>query len=88
MEFNWSDDKNNLLLELRNVCFEDVVTSISNGKLLNIEKNPSKNFDNQYCLVVEISHYVYVVPFIKDKDLFFLKTIFPSRKQTKKYLGG
>lgn len=88
MEFSWNEDKNKLLLQQRRVCFEDVVTSINNGKLLSIAKNPSKNFNNQYCLIIEISDYAYVVPFVKKKDNFFLKTIFPSRKQTKKHLKG
>ncbi len=47
MEFSWNEDKNKLLLQQRRVCFEDVVTSINNGKLLSIAKNPSKNFNNQ-----------------------------------------
>ncbi len=86
MELDWSEDKNKLLIEHRNVCFEDVVTSINNGNLLEIAKNPSQNFDNQYCLVVNISNYAYVVPFVKNEEVYFLKTIFPSRKQTKKHL--
>ena len=86
MEFDWNEEKNKLLLQVRNICFEDVVIGINNEKLLSIEKNPSKNFDNQYCLVVEISGYAYVVPFVKQGDVFFLKTVFPSRKQTKKHL--
>jgi hypothetical protein len=28
------------------------------------------------------------VPFVKDDDKIFLKTIIPSRKMTKHYLGG
>lgn len=31
--------------------------------------------------------YVYVVPFVEDQALVFLKTIIPSRKATKRYLG-
>jgi len=36
--------------------------------------------------VVEIDEYVYLVPFVEDEEKCFLKTIFPSRKMTKKYL--
>ncbi|MBE8189663.1 MAG: BrnT family toxin [Candidatus Thioglobus sp.] len=86
MIFNWDEGKNQLLLKHRNICFENVVVSINNNKLLGVEKNTSKNFNNQYCLIVEISGYAYVVPFVKNENDYFLKTIFPSRKQTKKYL--
>jgi len=85
MVFDWNDEKNTLLKENRNVCFEDVVTSIQENKLLDIVKNPSANHQNQYCLIVEIMNYAYIVPFVKEGDTFFLKTIYPSRKETKKY---
>jgi hypothetical protein len=32
-------------------------------------------------------HYVYLVPFVEDEQTVFLKTIIPSRKATKQYLG-
>ncbi|MDD2828869.1 MAG: toxin [Sulfuricurvum sp.] len=85
MVFDWNDEKNTLLKESRNVCFEDVVTSIQDNKLLDIVKNPSANHQGQYCLIVEIMNYAYIVPFVKEGDTFFLKTIYPSRKETKKY---
>ena len=31
--------------------------------------------------------YVYLVPFVEDEQTVFLKTIIPSRKATKEYLG-
>ena len=41
----------------------------------------------QKIFIVEIKNYVYAIPFIQKKEnWFFLKTIFPSRKLTKKYL--
>ena len=33
-----------------------------------------------------MNDYVYVVPFIQNQQTLFLKTIIPSRKETKKYL--
>jgi len=38
-------------------------------------------------LVVRRDDYVYLVPFVEDEKLIFLKTIIPSRKATKEYLG-
>ena len=37
--------------------------------------------------VVRREHYVYLVPFVEDEHTVFLKTIIPSRKATKEYLG-
>jgi uncharacterized DUF497 family protein len=86
MIFDWNDDKNTLLKESRNICFEDVVTSIQEDKLLDIVKNSSSNHQSQYCLIVEIMNYAYIVPFVKEGESYFLKTIYPSRKETKKYI--
>jgi hypothetical protein len=36
---------------------------------------------------VEINGYAYLVPFVQDKNKIFLKTIIPSRKAQKQYLG-
>lgn len=88
LEFKWSDEKNILLKKERNVCFEDVVIAIQNNKLLDIIKNQSKNHENQYCLIIDISGYAYIIPFVKEDNIFFLKTLYKSRKQTKKYFKG
>ena len=81
--FDWNDEKNNILQEERNVCFEDVVLAFNENRILDILKNPSKNFQDQFSLVVKISNYVYLVPFVKNWTTFFLKTIYPSRKYNK-----
>jgi hypothetical protein len=47
--------------------------------------NPKK-YPKQKILVLDIKGYAYYVPFIEDKEKIFLKTIFPNRKATKKYL--
>ena len=84
--FAWNDEKNQLLKVERNVSFEDVIVSLNNGKLLDIVSNPSAGREGQYCLIIDICNYVYIVPFVKNEATFFLKTIYPSRKQTRKYL--
>ena len=35
----------------------------------------------------DATYYVYLVPFVEDEHTVFLKTIIPSRKATKQYLG-
>jgi len=38
-------------------------------------------------IVILIDNYVYLVPFIEQGGQLFLKTIIPSRKATRTYLG-
>jgi len=73
LEFNWSDEKNILLKKERNICFEDVVTIIKNNKLLDIIKNQSKNHQDQYCLIINISNSAYIVPFVQENNICFSK---------------
>ena len=80
--FNWSKEKNILLKKERDIGFEDVILAIFEDRLLDIIEHPNQ----QKIFVVEIYHYIYLVPFIKKENEIFLKTIIPSRKATKKYL--
>jgi uncharacterized DUF497 family protein len=86
-KFRWNQEKNKQLKEERGVSFEDVVFYIQNGNLLATIKhpNPSK-YQNQKVFIVNINNYAYSVPFVETEEEVFLKTIFPSRKYSKKYL--
>lgn len=85
--FDWDEDKNTILKEERDICFEDIVTAINEGRLLVTLNHPNKvKYPNQKMYVVNIAGYAYVVPFVEDEKNIFLKTIFPSRKMTKKYI--
>lgn len=87
--FDWDESKNTFLKESRDVSFEDVQLAIEEGRALDDFENPNKKlYPHQRILVVEIENYAYYVPYIEDEDKIFLKTIFPSRKATKKYLYG
>ncbi|MBN2824815.1 MAG: toxin [Campylobacterales bacterium] len=84
--FVWSEEKNSILKESRNVCFEDVLLSLESGKLLDVV--PHFNFErypNQKLFILEIKDYTYYVPFIEDDEKVFLKNIIPSRKYHKRY---
>ncbi len=82
----WDLEKSKKLLDERGVSFNDILTALGEGKLIMIDQNPAKDRIHQFMLVVEIGGYVYTVPFIDDGEKWFLKTIVPSRKYTKKYL--
>ncbi len=85
---DWSDNKNEWLVRVRGISFEDILYHLSRGGLLDVIKHPNpEKYPDQQILVVNVEAYVYLVPFIQDYDVVFLKTIIPSRKMTRKYLG-
>jgi len=87
--FDWDESKNTFLKESRDVSFEDIQLAVEEGRILDDFENPNKKrYPSQRILVVEIESYVYYVPYVEDEGKIFLKTIFPSRKATKKYLYG
>jgi len=87
-QYEFSADKNQLLIKERGVSFEDVIVALDNDRLLEtVDHHNLAKYPNQKMYVIDINGYVYLVPFIrKDKNTVFLKTIFPCRKMTKKYL--
>ena len=82
MEIRWSPDKNIEIKNVRGVTFEQLLKS----RFIGIERNPKKS--HQRLMLFEYRKYVWVAPYVKAEGYFFLKTAFPSRKYTKKYLGG
>ncbi|MBE7527052.1 BrnT family toxin [Betaproteobacteria bacterium PRO4] len=86
--FNWSSDKNQQLIVDRGKSFEEAVFSILNGGLLDDIVHPNTmDYPNQRIFVVQIHDYAYLVPYVENQDEIFLKTIIPSRKFTRIYLG-
>jgi hypothetical protein len=46
-----------------------------------------ERYGHQRQIVIELDHYAWVVPYVEDEEEMFLKTLFPSRKATRDYLG-
>lgn len=85
--FDWNEKKNDQLKSERKVSFEDIILAISNDQLLDVLVHPNKEkYPNQKIFVVELLGYAYIVPFVEKEETYFLKTIYPSRKATQKYL--
>lgn len=86
--FRWNAEKNEALKATRGLSFESVVIAIEAGGLLDILAHPNKaKYPRQRVLVVTFDSYAYLVPYVEEKDHFFLKTIIPSRKATRDYLN-
>lgn len=80
-----------MLIQERNIGFEAVIDAMDSGRLLDVLPHPDqKTYPHQRLYILDMGGYVYVVPFVIDEEKkeIFLKTIFPSRKMTAKYLGG
>ena len=86
--FNWNSEKNEQLRIDRGISFEEILFHIENGDVLDILQHPNQEkYGGQRIFVVEVNEYVHLVPFVEDETEVFLKTIIPSCKATKKYLG-
>ena len=87
--FDWNDEKNELLYRERGVTFEDVIFHLTHDGLLDTIEHPNmKLYPGQRLFIVNVDGYACIVPFVEEDDVIFLKTIIPSRKMTKRYLGG
>jgi len=87
-QFEWNEEKNELLKKSRNITFEEIVFSIKNGGLIETKDHPNQQkYPGQKLFLIKINNYMFTVPFIEDNNKIFLKTIYPDRNATKKYLG-
>jgi uncharacterized DUF497 family protein len=87
--FSWSAEKNQLLIEERGISFEEVVFHIERGDVLDLLEHPDQQrYPDQRVFIVNVEGYAYLVPFVEHESEVFLKTIIPSRKATRDYLGG
>lgn len=69
------------------ISFEDCVIAIETGRVLDIVQNPNPKYVNQGAYVLNIEGYAYFVPYVESEKEIFLKTMYPSRKYTARYLG-
>jgi len=87
LEFRWNEDKNVQLKHERGVSFENVVAAVTEGRVFEVRNHPNQErYPNQNIYIVQIESYVYIVPYVSTDYGAFLKTIIPSRKETKKHL--
>ncbi len=81
-EIRWSLLKSERLKRTRGVSFEEIISA----KLVGIKKHTSRK--NQNIMLFKYKRYIWIVPYVVEKDCIFLKTLFPSRKYTKEYQKG
>ncbi len=88
MIFSFCQEKNKKLQNERGISFEEIIALIEARKILNIFIHPNQEkYPGQKIYALDIDGYVWLVPFIVNKNEIFLKTAFPSRKQNKSHKG-
>ena len=86
--FRWNPDKNERLKVARGISFEEIVLAIEEDGLKDILVHPNqRRYPGQVVLVVAYRDYIFLVPSVDESTHYFLKTIIPSRKATRDYLG-
>ena len=85
--FRWDPAKNSWLRETRGFGFEDVIEAIEDGRLLADLPHSGTGRGHQRLMVVAIDGYAIVVPYVEDSDGPFLKTAFPDRRATRRFMG-
>lgn len=86
-EIRWSVEKDLLLRSdptRGGIGLAECAVAIEEGRILDDLPNPVRA--GQRILILDIDDYAYVVPYVTEGDTIFLKTMFPSRKHTAKYL--
>lgn len=86
----FNEEKNQLLKATRKISFEDILKALKEGNLLADISHPNHKHSHQRIYVIKIKEYAYAVPYIltTEKQEIFLKTIYPSRALTEKYMKG
>ena len=88
MVFTWDLQKNALLTRERGLSFEQIVLAVEGGDLLQVIAHPNPaRYPNQKIMVIAMDGYAFLVPFVQEEGGYFLKTIIPSRKATRDFLG-
>ena len=94
-QYDWNKEKNEWLRMDRDISFENIIYHLDHDGLLvdhdglldTIEHPNKERYPDQRIFIVNVEGYVHLVPFVETEDTIFLKTIIPSRKMTKLYLG-
>lgn len=88
-ELVWDPDKDDWLKATRGIGFAEVAAAIDSGRLLTtIAHHDRGRYAHQKIFVVEIRGYACHVPFVETDREIFLKTVYPSRKATRRFLAS
>lgn len=76
-------------MQQHGITFEGIVFRLAHGDLLDTIEHPNqRQYPGPRIFIVNVDGYAWLVPFVEDDEVIFLKTIIPSRKMARRYLGG
>ncbi|NCD42318.1 MAG: toxin [Bacteroidia bacterium] len=86
MKFDWNPEKNEWLKRTCGISFEEIALLLGDGQLwMLIDHWNQEKYPGQEIFLLPIDDYIHLVPFVRDGEIFFLKTAIPSRKATREY---
>ena len=87
--FAWNAAKDRILREKRRISFQEVADAIEEGRVVDLlPHHNQERYPGQQTYYVEVRRYIYMVPFVTEPDgTEFLKTVIPSGRATRRYLG-
>jgi hypothetical protein len=88
-DYVFDPEKNAWLIQHRGISFDRIIALIEAGKLIQVlEHSDKERYPDQLLYEVDVDGYVHVVPVARQGRTLFLKTIYPSRKATRKRMKG
>jgi hypothetical protein len=89
LDYVFDPQKNAWLIRERAIGFEQIIALIESSKLIQVLDHPNaEKYPNQLLYEVDVDGYVHVVPVVREGRILFLKTIYPSRKATRRRRKG
>ena len=89
LDYAFDPQKNAWLIRERAIGFEQIIALIESSKLIQVLDHPNaEKYPNQLLYEVDVDGYVHVVPVVREGRILFMKTIYPSRKATRKRKKG
>ena len=82
MAIRWDPVKNEWLKRTRGVSLEEILRA----RFVTIEEHPKR--PHQKLMLFELDGHIWTVPYVRNGDGVFLKTLFASRMYTKKWIQG
>jgi len=88
-DYAFDPEKNAWLIRERGISFEQIIALIESSKLIQVLEHPNaERYPNQPLYEVDVDGYVHVVPVVSGGRTLFLKTIYPSRRATRRRKKG
>jgi len=85
----WDERKNGWLRQQRGVCFEQAAVCLAAERVLDVMDHTNQDrYPGQKVAVIEIEGYACLVPYEQAGGEIVFKTLIPSRKATRKYIGA